>query len=75
MINRELIRDLRSSSGTVVESIVDMGHRIGTKVVAEGVETEEQKEFLKKVGCDFAQGFYFYQAISVEEFNELLKSR
>ena len=75
VINRELIRDLRSSSRTVVESIVDMGHRIGTKVIAEGVETEEQKEFLKKVGCDFAQGFYFYQAISVEEFNELLKSR
>lgn len=47
-----------ASDATVVESLVNVGHGLGKKVVAEGVETAEQLGFLKKVGCDLAQGFF-----------------
>ena len=43
---------------TIVESLVKVGHSLEKKTVAEGVETQEQLEFLKKIGCDIAQGFF-----------------
>lgn len=74
VLNRELIGNLHANNRTVVESIIEMGHKIGTTIIAEGVEKKSQERFLKKAGCDFVQGFYYYQAISAEEFNELIES-
>lgn len=43
----------------IASAIIAMGHQLNKKVVAEGIETEEQIEFLRKMGCDFLQGYYF----------------
>lgn len=56
----------------VVQGAVEMIKAIDAKVVAEGVETAEQAEFLRRVGCDLAQGYYFARPLPVEEFEKLL---
>ncbi len=52
----------------IVESSVKMAKQLGLIVVAEGVETKEQLDFLESVGCDIAQGYYFSKPIPVESF-------
>ena len=49
-----------------------MAHTLGMKVVAEGVETRDQLEFLRGQGCDGSQGYYCSMPLSAEEFSELL---
>ncbi len=49
---------------TIVKSMIDLAHHLKIKVLAEGVETQEQFEYLKAVGCDQAQGFYFYRPMN-----------
>ncbi|MBQ2115515.1 MAG: EAL domain-containing protein, partial [Lachnospiraceae bacterium] len=51
---------------------IGLSHDVGAKVVAEGVETAEQLEFLKSVDCDMIQGYYFYKPMPEEEFEKLL---
>jgi len=47
------------SAAAIVKSAIQLGHDLGLKVVAEGIETEEEAKLLKKWGCDIAQGYYF----------------
>jgi EAL domain-containing protein (putative c-di-GMP-specific phosphodiesterase class I)/GGDEF domain-containing protein len=56
----------------IVSTIISMGKSLGLKVIAEGVETEEQYEFLKFLGCDQIQGYYFSKPLPPEEFSNLL---
>ena len=56
----------------IIDHIVGLSHAMGAKVVAEGVETKEQLEFLQSVGCDMIQGYYFYKPMPAEEFAKLL---
>ena len=56
----------------IVENSITMSKQLGLRVVAEGVETREQVEFLKGAGCDYAQGYYYSKPISIEEFEKLL---
>ena len=56
----------------IIKHTIGLSHDIGAKVVAEGVETEEQLTFLQKAGCDMIQGYYFYRPMSEEEFSKLL---
>ena len=58
--------------GAIVEAIVAMGHSLHLRVVAEGVETEEQIAFLKSHGCRSAQGYYYSRPVSADRFSELL---
>ena len=60
-IDQSFIRDLSAdvNGRTLVETIIVMGHKLGLKVVAEGVETQEQSRFLAAAGCDYAQGFLY----------------
>ena len=51
-----------------------MAHSLDIKVVAEGVETQDQIDFLKKIGCDIIQGYYFAKAMPVEDFACLVYS-
>lgn len=51
-----------------------MIHRLGMKVVAEGVETKEQLDFLKEHGCDFIQGFYFSKPLIKNDFKKLISN-
>jgi EAL domain-containing protein (putative c-di-GMP-specific phosphodiesterase class I) len=60
-IDRSFIRDITTDSddAAITEAIVVMAHSLKLKVVAEGVETEEQLEFLRRCGCEEVQGYYF----------------
>ena len=58
----------------IISGVVSMVKGLGSAVVAEGVETKEQADFLQDLGCDLAQGYFFYKPLPVEEFErELLK--
>lgn len=59
-------------SDAIVVSIIDLAHRMGMKVVAEGIENQQQSDFLRAHGCDYLQGFYYYKPMSAEEFPKLL---
>lgn len=50
-----------------------MGHSMGMKIVAEGIENATQFEIIKGYGCDEAQGYYFSPPVSQDEFAEILK--
>ena len=56
----------------VHKAIIAMGHSLGKKIVAEGIETEEQYHLLKELGCDEAQGYYFSHPVPPKEFARLL---
>lgn len=59
-------------SDAIVVSIIDLAYRMGMKVVAEGIENQQQSDFLRAHGCDYLQGFYYYKPMSAEEFSKLL---
>ncbi|RXS75378.1 GGDEF domain-containing phosphodiesterase [Blautia faecicola] len=59
-------------SDAIVVSIIDLAHRMGMKVVAEGIENQQQSDFLRAHGCDYLQGFYYYKPMSAEKFSKLL---
>jgi EAL domain-containing protein (putative c-di-GMP-specific phosphodiesterase class I) len=57
-----------ATSEAIVRSILQLSHSLGCRVVAEGVETVEVVEALRRMGCDYAQGFYFTRAVPRTEF-------
>ena len=54
----------------ILQSVISMAKQLGMAVITEGVETEEQLESLKKMGCELFQGYYFSRPIAVEEFEQ-----
>jgi len=74
-IDRSFVRSIASNANDVVlcEAIIVMAQKLGMKVIAEGVETDEQRELLVTAGCDFAQGFLFSEPVPAEQFAKLLK--
>ena len=58
----------------IIEHIISMSKDIHLEVIAEGVETQEQAEFLKKCGCDAAQGFYYSRPVTPDVFGAMLES-
>ncbi|MDQ1924320.1 EAL domain-containing protein [Massilia pseudoviolaceinigra] len=56
------------------EAIVVMGHKLGIKVIAEGVETQEQRDLLTAAGCDFGQGYLFSRPLTAPQFDLLLRT-
>ena len=72
-IDRTFITEItkKRNDRTIVEAIVRMGHALGLKVVAEGVETEAQLQMLKAMDCDVIQGFYFARPLPVDEFEKV----
>ena len=71
-LDKSFINDSFSNprSKIVLESTVKLIQALGMKVVAEGIETEPEFEYLKSIGCDRFQGFYFSHAIPIQEFEE-----
>ena len=65
----------RKDDREIVTAIIQMGHTLGFRVVAEGVETAEQLAFLKKKGCDIYQGYLGSPPLPAEEFEALLQRR
>lgn len=62
-----------AKSNTALASTITMIKRLGMKALAEGVETEEQARWLKSLGCDYLQGFYYAKGLPKEEFFALMK--
>jgi diguanylate cyclase (GGDEF)-like protein len=73
-IDQTFVRDVVSdpNDGTIVRAIVAMSHSLGIEVMAEGVETQEQLDFLKQSGCNHYQGFLFGQPLPIDEWDALL---
>lgn len=73
-IDQSFVNQLKvnSSDLALCEAIIVMAHKLGIKVIAEGVETVEQCDLLTAAGCDFAQGYYFSKPVLPEEFESLV---
>lgn len=73
-IDRSFVMDCTAESNNlaIIKAIIAMGHSLGKKIVAEGIETEEQYHLLNKLDCDEAQGYYFKHPVPTEEFVRLL---
>ncbi|MGB9670388.1 MAG: putative bifunctional diguanylate cyclase/phosphodiesterase [Halothiobacillaceae bacterium] len=56
----------------IVATIIQIGHNLGLKVIAEGVETEAQRDMLQHLGCDEAQGYLFARPLPLDEFSTFL---
>ena len=74
-IDRTFINEIvsRPDDASIVSAIVSLAHSLRLKVVAEGVETREQLDFLKTLGCDQYQGYYFSPAVPPQQFAQLLQ--
>jgi diguanylate cyclase (GGDEF)-like protein/PAS domain S-box-containing protein len=72
-IDREFIRDYtrEQEAKSLIPGIIAIGHALGMHIVCEGVETEEQLEYLREQGCDAVQGFVFYRPAPPEEIEKL----
>ena len=58
-----------------MRAIISLAHSLRLKVVAEGVESPEQLEFLKTLGCDQYQGYHYSPALPASQFESLVKSK
>ena len=74
-IDKNLIDALDDKRGRIlVKSIIDLGQNLGYKVLAEGVETEEQLHILNELDCNLIQGYYFSRPKNHGEMEALLKN-
>ena len=76
-IDRSFIEEVAHNitAATLAETMITMAHALGKHVVAEGVETMEQFEFLRARRCDYAQGFYFARPAAAADITALLEGR
>jgi diguanylate cyclase (GGDEF)-like protein/PAS domain S-box-containing protein len=74
-IDQSFVRHLipESTDLALCKAIIVMAHALGMQVIAEGVETEQQRELLTEAGCDFGQGYLFARPINAAEFETLVK--
>ena len=61
--------DKTPKSKVIIASIVDLAKKLGIHTLAEGVETEDQYEYLKRIGCELIQGYYFAKPMPIEEYH------
>jgi diguanylate cyclase (GGDEF)-like protein/PAS domain S-box-containing protein len=75
-VDRSFIRNIPNNSEdkAITEAIITMGKTLSLTVVAEGVETQEQIEFLQKHACDEMQGYYFSKPVTPDQFTDLLRT-
>ncbi|RMX21028.1 bifunctional diguanylate cyclase/phosphodiesterase [Legionella jordanis] len=74
-IDRSFITELvnRDNDAAIARAIINLGHSLNLEVLAEGVETELQKDFIVNHGCDYAQGYYFKKPGTPEALEDFLK--
>jgi len=74
-IDQSFVRDITTDANDaiLVETIISMAHNLQFDVIAEGVDSQEQKEFLIAKGCSVFQGYYFSKPLPADEFKEFLK--
>ncbi len=75
-IDRSFVENLpgNNKSSTITTTIIDLAHNLGFKVIAEGVETKEQLDFLHRHNCDQYQGYYFSRPLPADKIEEKLKT-
>jgi len=75
-IDRSFVNDLANNPKNLVlcKSIILMAHELGMKVIAEGIETIEQRDILMEIGCDYGQGFLFSRPVPAKEFEKLFET-
>jgi len=73
-IDRSFVRDILSdaSSAAIAQAVISLSKALGLSVLAEGVETEEQRDLLIRLGCHAYQGFLFSRPVPLEDFERLL---
>lgn len=73
-IDRSFVKELEMDKDdkALTEAIIVMAHKLDIKTIAEGVETEAQRDMLKSFGCDYIQGFLYSPAVPAEEFEQLI---
>ena len=76
-IDRSFIKDLNKNkqNNIVINSIISLGHNLGLEVVAEGVETQQQHEYLKNKKCDIAQGYFYSRPIDEQALLQMLSQQ
>jgi diguanylate cyclase (GGDEF)-like protein/PAS domain S-box-containing protein len=76
-IDQAFVRNLAPESHDMAlcEAIIVMAHKLGIKVIAEGVETELQRDLLTSAGCDFGQGYHYSRPVPAEAFEVLLSAQ
>jgi len=76
-VDQSFVRDLPhdEEDAAITCAIVALGHSLGLGVVAEGVETAAQEAFLREIGCDEAQGYYYSPPLDTAAFTELLRKQ
>uniref|UniRef100_UPI0025EAFE05 EAL domain-containing protein n=3 Tax=Sulfurovum sp. TaxID=1969726 RepID=UPI0025EAFE05 len=57
----------------IVQSIINLGHSLGMKVVVEGIENQNMADLIASYGCDYMQGYYFAKPLPVFEFQKMLR--
>jgi diguanylate cyclase (GGDEF)-like protein len=74
-IDRSFVRNLTATSNDMAlcEAIIVMAHKLGLKVIAEGIESATQRHLLAAAGCDYGQGYFFSPPLPSHEFEALLK--
>jgi EAL domain-containing protein (putative c-di-GMP-specific phosphodiesterase class I) len=75
-VDRSFVNDItvHTDDAAIVRAIIGLGHNLNLKIVAEGVETPAQLEFLRQEGCDLIQGFLLSRAMAPAAFLELLRA-
>ena len=75
-IDKSFVHDMPGDADdtAIVIAIIAMARSLGMRVVAEGVETQEQRQFLHAQGCDAMQGYYFSKPLPPEEITHILKT-
>ncbi len=67
--------DNQKRAQVILNYTVDMAHELGMRVITEGVETQDQLDFLTGMGCTMFQGFYFAKPMPIDQFEELYKNK
>lgn len=75
-IDRSIVTNIDSNvkSAAIARSIVDVGHHLDIEIVAEGVETLSENAYMKSIGCDYCQGYFYSKPLNQEDFVSYVKT-